>query len=104
MALLIVSVCNERLQAMASINGVAFVSILSSDGQVVDSATVDIRASATFSQLSPGSYSVELYHPDVAPSTVRESVAVDQAKDIVGVIFCYLEAERQFLNVRTFIR
>lgn len=104
MALLIISVCNERLQAMASINGTVFITVLSQSEQVISSTAVDIRADATFSRLSPGDYQVELYHPDVSPTSIRQSVTIEQAKDLVGMIFCYLEPERQFLSVRTYVR
>lgn len=91
---------NQDNIALTSIDGIAFVTLLQQDGQLVAEETVELfYADAGFDDLPVGQYSVMVQHKAVEPAEVMHEVAIAHSNEVIFLTFVYLEPERVFLKV-----
>ncbi|HEY9629683.1 MAG TPA: hypothetical protein V6C84_20455 [Coleofasciculaceae cyanobacterium] len=92
---------NQDNIALTSIDGIAFVTLLKQDEQVVAEEIVElIYADAGFDDLPLGKYTVAVQHKSVEPSEVKYEVTIAAEDQVVFLTFMYLELERVFLKVK----
>jgi hypothetical protein len=102
MAQIQIAIRNQDEKSLTSIEGTAFVTLLSKNGQVIASKSVTLRfADADFPDLSPGDYRCLVRHPLVEPQEVTWDVTIQTEPELLQVLFIYSELERVLLRVRT---
>jgi hypothetical protein len=86
-----VMIRNQSNVAMTSIDGIAFVTLLTQEGRVLSEETVDLfEADVNFDNLKKGKYTVVVRHEGVEPRSATCSVT-----------FVYQELERVLLGIQT---
>lgn len=95
-----VRVCNQDNNALTSIDGIAFVTLLQQDGKVLAEETVElIHADAGFDDLPVGQYTVVVKHERVEPQAVAYGVTINTEDEVILLTFVYLELERVLLRI-----
>ncbi|HAJ59548.1 MAG TPA: hypothetical protein DCP31_09975 [Cyanobacteria bacterium UBA8543] len=99
MAQVQICVRNQNGNAMVSVDGIAFITLLASDGRTIGQQSVTLRyADADFPNLEPGSYTAMVSHPSVEPTVARYDFGIQSATEIIQVFFMYSEPERVLLR------
>ena len=99
-----VMVRNQSNNALSSVGGVAFVTLLQQSDRLIDRQPVDwYYADASFDDLPLGEYAVIVAHDRVEPPIIKQIVRLVAPDDIVLLTFIYLEPERVFLRLETSI-
>lgn len=95
-----VMVRNQNNYAMTSVDGVAFITLLTRDGLVLAEEKVDlIEADAGFDDLVPGQYTVVVKHDRVEPRSASWDITIGNQDRVIVLTFVYLEPERVLLRV-----
>jgi hypothetical protein len=99
-----VMVRNQNNIAMTSVDGIAFVTLLTQDGRVLAEETVDLfEADVNFDDLKQGKYIVAVRHERVEPRSATCSVTItdDNEDKVIMLTFVYLELEQVLLRIQT---
>jgi hypothetical protein len=95
-----VMVRNQNNHAMTSVDGVAFITLLTRDGRVLAEEKVDlIEADAGFDDLAPGQYTVVVKHDRIEPRSASLDVTLGNEDRVIVLTFVYLEPERVLLRI-----
>ena len=101
MATVRVAIRNQSGVPLTSIDGTAFLTLLTRDGSVIDQQEVSLfHADAIFSFLDLGDYTMLVRHPAVKPSEVGENFTISGKQDVLSVYFYYDEPKRRFSHAR----
>ncbi|MCU0543839.1 MAG: hypothetical protein MUE44_16950 [Oscillatoriaceae cyanobacterium Prado104] len=85
---------------MTSVDGVAFITLLTRDGRVLAEEKVDlIEADAGFDDLAPGQYTVVVKHDRIEPRSASLDVTLGNEDRVIVLTFVYLEPERVLLRI-----
>ncbi len=96
-----VMIRNQDHSALTSIDGVAFITLLQQDGQVLTKEIVElIYADAGFDDLPPGQYTVVVKHERVEPKEAPYDVVINAEDEVILLTFVYLEPERVLLGIQ----
>jgi hypothetical protein len=91
---------NQANAALTSIEGIAFVTLLQQDGQVIAEEGVDLfYADAGFDDLPLGQYTVVVRHEQVEPTEAVYNVIIRAIDEVILLTFVYSEPERVLLRV-----
>ncbi len=97
-----VMVRNQNNIAMTSVDGIAFVTLLTQQGRVLAEETVDLfEADVNFDNLKKGKYMVAVWHEGVEPRSATCSVKITDEDKVIMLTFVYLELERVLLGIQT---
>ncbi|MGL5065708.1 MAG: hypothetical protein ACRC62_37540 [Microcoleus sp.] len=97
-----VMVRNQNNNAMTSVDGIAFVTLLSQEGRILAKETVDLfEADVNFDDLPLGQYSVAVRHERVEPPSATCDVTITKEDKVIMLTFVYLELERVLLSIQT---
>ena len=97
-----VMVRNQSNVAMTSVDGIAFITLLSRDGRILAEETVALmEADAGFDDLAAGQYTVIVRHELVEPRSAMWDVTIGNQDEVIILTFVYLEPERVLLRVLT---
>lgn len=96
-----IMVRNQGNNALTSIGGIPFVTMLEQTGKILGTETVDlVYADAGFDDLPNGRYTVIVTHEKVKPQWVTHDVTIQDIDDVVLLTFIYCEPERVFQGVK----
>jgi len=96
-----VMIRNQDNNALTSIDGIAFVTLLRQDGQPLAEETFDlIYADAGFDDLPVGEYTVVVKHELVEPQQATCDVKIISEDEVILLTFVYLEPEWVFLRIQ----
>lgn len=96
-----VMIRNQDNSALTSIDGIAFVTLLCQDGQVLAQEVVElIYADAGFDDLPLKAYTVVVRHERVEPQEVTYAVSINADDEVILLTFVYLEPERVLLRIQ----
>jgi len=96
-----VMIRNQDNSALTSIDGIAFITLLRQDGQVLAEETVElIYADAGFDDLPRGEYTVVVRHEQVQPIEATYDVIINAEDKVILLTFVYLEPERILLQIQ----
>lgn len=85
---------------MTSVDGIAFVTLLTQDGRLLAEETVALmEADAGFDDLSAGQYTVIVTHEWVEPRSATWDVTIGNKDQVIILTFVYLEPERVLLRI-----
>lgn len=97
-----VMVRNQSNVAMTSVDGIAFVTLLTQTGRVVAEEIVDLfEADVNFDDLKQGKYTVVVRHESVEPRSASCNVTITDEDRVIMLTFVYLELERVLLRIQT---
>jgi hypothetical protein len=97
-----VMIRNQSKVAMTSIDGIAFVTLLTQQGRVLTEETVDLfEADVNFDNLKQGKYTVVVRHEGVEPRSATCNVTITDEYQVIMLTFVYLELERVLLGIQT---
>ncbi|MGB7894361.1 MAG: hypothetical protein WCF82_21000 [Microcoleus sp.] len=97
-----VMIRNQSNVAMTSVDGIAFVTLLTQEGRVLAEETVDLfEADVNFDNLKQGKYTVIVRHEGVEPRSATCSVTITNEDKVIMLTFVYLELERVLLRIQT---
>jgi len=95
-----VMVRNQNNIAMTSVDGIAFITLLTRDGRVLAEERVALmEADAGFDDLAAGQYTVMVRHERVEPQSATWDVTIGTEDRVIILIFVYLEPERVLLRI-----
>ncbi len=95
-----VMIRNQSNNAMTSVEGIAFITLLTRDGRVLAEETVAlIEADAGFDDLPTGHYTVVVRHELVEPRSATWDVTISSEDRVIMLTFVYLEPERVLLRI-----
>ena len=93
---------NQSKVAMTSIDGIAFVTLLTQEGRLLAEETVELfEADVNFDNLKQGKYTVVVRHEGVEPRSATCSVTITDEYQVIMLTFVYLELERVLLGIQT---
>ncbi|MCW6036156.1 hypothetical protein K4A83_07705 [Spirulina subsalsa FACHB-351] len=96
-----IMVRNQSNNALTSIGGIPFVTMLEQTGIILGTETVDlVYADAGFDDLPQGQYTVIVTHEKVTPQWVKQDVVIQDIDDVVLLTFIYCEPERILQGVK----
>ncbi|WP_293126491.1 hypothetical protein [Microcoleus sp. bin38.metabat.b11b12b14.051] len=97
-----VMVRNQSNVAMTSVDGIAFVTLLTQEGRLLAEEIVDLfEADVNFDELKQGKYTVVVSHEAVEPRSAICNVTITDEDRVIMVTFVYLELERVLLRIQT---
>jgi hypothetical protein len=97
-----VMVRNQNNNAMTSVDGIAFVTLLTQEGRVLAEETVDLfEADVNFDDLPLGKYTVIVRQERVEPRSASCDVTITKEDKVIMLTFVYLELERVLLRIQT---
>lgn len=97
-----VMVRNQNNIAMTSVDGIAFVTLLTQEGRVLAEEKVDLfEADVNFDDLPLGKYTVVVRHEQVEPRSASCDVTITNEDKVIMLTFVYLELERVLLRIQT---
>ena len=95
-----VMIRNQNNVAMTSVDGIAFITLLTQEGRVVAEETVALmEADAGFDDLAAGQYTVIVRHEGVEPRSATWDVTIGNEDQVIILTFVYLEPERVLLRI-----
>ena len=95
-----VMIRNQNNVAMTSVDGIAFITLLTQEGRVVAEETVALmEADAGFDDLAAGQYTVIVRHEGVEPRSATWDVTIGNEDQVIILTFVYLEPERVLLCI-----
>ncbi|MBR8826376.1 MAG: hypothetical protein DSM107014_00480 [Gomphosphaeria aponina SAG 52.96 = DSM 107014] len=104
MAAITIATRNQTGNALTSLGGIPFVTILPQGERLIDEQTVDlIYADAYFDNLTPGKYTAMVRHELVQPALTLYDFEIMTDSELTSILFNYLEPERVLLNIRTIL-
>lgn len=97
-----VMVRNQNNIAMTSVDGIAFITLLTQEGRVLAEETVDLfEADVNFDDLPLGKYTVVVRHEGIEPRSANCDVTITDEDKVIMLTFVYLELERVLLRIQT---
>lgn len=97
-----VMVRNQNNIAMTSVDGIAFITLLTQEGRVLAEETVDLfEADVNFDDLPLGKYTVVIQHEGIEPRSANCDVTITNEDKVIMLTFVYLELERVLLRIQT---
>lgn len=97
-----VMIRNQSNVAMTSVDGIAFVTLLTQEGRVLAEEIVDLfEADVNFDDLKQGKYTVIVRHEGVQPRSATCNVTITDEDRVIMLTFVYLELERVLLGIQT---
>ena len=97
-----VMIRNQSNVAMTSVDGIAFVTLLTQEGRVVAEETVDLlEADVNYDDLKHGKYTVVVRHEGVEPRSATCTVTITDEDKVIMLTFVYLELERVLPRIQT---
>lgn len=99
---IVVMLRNQNNIAMTSIDGMAWVTLLTQERRVLAEETVDLfEADVNFDDLKKGKYIVAVRHKGLEPPSATCSVKITDEDKVIMLTFVYLELERVLLDIQT---